>query len=54
MWDEVWVGVDEVRKCGKQGRWVWMMSGNYLWEAVWMGVDEVRKCGMQCGWVWMR
>ena len=46
--------MDEVREHGKQGRWVWMMSGNYLWEAVWMGVDEVRKCGMQCGWVWMR
>ena len=53
MWDAVWVGVndqvDEVRKHEKQGRWVWMRSGNYMWEAVWMNVDEVRKCGTQFG-----
>ena len=33
--------MDEVRKNGKQGRWVWMRSGNYIYEK-------------QCGWVWMR
>ena len=35
--------MDKVRKNGKQGRWVWMRSGNCMWEAVWMGVDEVRS-----------
>ena len=29
MWDAVWVGVDEVKKCRKQGGWMtrWIRSG---------------------------
>ena len=41
--------MDEVREHGKQGRWVWMMSGNYLWEAAWMRSGNVGQSVGGCG-----